>query len=171
MPPGAAYAGAFFRAFLAVKGGLVATFYSAAADPTTSSLDSGSYVQAQTRIVDHDSVAFACSSCYAGARFHGFFKASGACPNFVVGSGTSRTYIRGKLEVNGWTTAAGATVTVSSCVSGQYVEIFQESRAAQSSSHAMNTLLKLDTSALTTANLFAAIAISNTPVPLTVTQA
>ena len=172
MPPGAAYAGAFFRAFLAVKGGLVATFYSAATNPNTASLDSSSYVKEQTRIVHHGSDAFTCSGgCYAGARFHGFFKASGVCPDFVVASATSRTYVRGKIEVNGWSAAAGSTITVSNCANGQYVEIFQESRAGTSSSHAMNTLLHLDTSALATGNLFAAIAISNTPVPLTVTQA
>jgi hypothetical protein len=81
MPPGAAYAGAFFRAFLGVKGGLMATFYSAASDPGTGSPDAAPYSRAETRVVHLSSDAFAFSNCWAAARFHGFFKkAPGADP-------------------------------------------------------------------------------------------
>jgi hypothetical protein len=168
MPPGAAFAGAFFRAFLGVKGGLMATFYSAPSNPGEGSLDAAPYTQAQTGIVT-TSYAFTCSNCYAAARFHGFFKASGACSDVVIDSALSRSYIKGSQVVNGWSAAAGATVTGSTlaCVAGQYVELFQETRAAAGDSH---TLLKFDTVAFGTSNLFAAVAISNTPVPLTVTQ-
>jgi hypothetical protein len=169
MPPGAAYAGAFFRAFLGVKGGLMATFYSAPTDPSEGSLDAAPYTRAQTGIVTTSS-AFTCSSCYAAARFHGFFKAGGACPNIVIASALSRSYIKGSQVVNGWSTAAGATVTDATlaCVSGQYIELFQETRSATSGDS--HTLLKFATGDLGTSNLFAAVAISNTPVPLTVTQ-
>jgi len=171
MPPGAAYAGAYFRAFLGVRGGLMATFYSAATDPTTSSLDVAPYVRAETRIVNHGSSPFTCSNCFAGARFHGFFKATGPC-SISIGSGTTRTYISGQIKHDAWAIASGVNVNVDgNCQSGQYVEIYQESRASQASSH---SLFKLDTTdatnVLVTGNLFAAYAISNTPVPLTVTK-
>jgi hypothetical protein len=171
MPPGAAYAGAFFRAFLGVKGGLMATFYSAATS-VTSSLDDAAYARAETRVVNHGSSAFTCSpACFAGARFHGFFKASAACPTIDIFSGTTRTYISGKVKHDAWSTASTSTATVNGeCASGQYVEIYHESRASSATSHTMADLLKLDTSGLGTVNLYAAYAISNTPVPLTVTN-
>ncbi len=178
MPPGAAYAGAFFRAFLGVKGGLMATFYSAASDPTTGSLDAAPYSRAETRVVARDSAAFACSNCWAAARFHGFFKkAAGANPcgasgtAVTIDSGFSRTYFYGMNQANTWASAAAATPTLN-CANGQYVEIFHETRKGQASSHAVNTLLLLDITANPfggSGNLYAAYAISNTPVPLTVT--
>lgn len=181
MPPGAAYAGAFFRAFLGVKGGLMATFYSAASDPTTGSLDAEPYSRAETR-VHLSSDPFVCSNCWAAARFHGFFKkpaADGPDPCGVspgtavtIASGFSRTYFFGMRVADTWATAASAGPTLN-CANGQYVEIFHETRTGQSNSHAMNTLLLLDIGAATvfggTGNLYAAYAISNTPVPLTVT--
>jgi hypothetical protein len=180
MPPGAAYAGAFFRAFLGVKGGLMATFYSAASNPSTGSLDAAPYSTAETRVVHLGSAAFACSNCWAAARFHGFFKKPdgadpcGSSPGTVVtiASGFSRTYFFGMREADTWATAAGAGPTLN-CANGQYVEIFHETRTSgQSTSHAMNTLLLLDITAAPfggSGNLYAAYAISNTPVPLTVT--
>ena len=151
----------------------MATFYSAASDPSTNSLDSAPYVQAETRLVDGSSAAFTCSNCYAAARFHGFLKATGACSDIAVASLTGRTYVLGQIKVDAWATAAAGTVTGSTlnCVNGQYVEIFQEVRkGAQASSHDIATLLPLNTGTIGTANLYAAYAISNTPVPLTVTQ-
>lgn len=171
MPPGAAYAGAFFRAFLGVKGGLMATFYSAASNPSTSSLDLAPYVRAETRLVNHASSDFLCANCFAGARFHGFLKIT-ACGSIAIQSGLTRTYISGQIKHNAWDTASALTVD-GNCANGKYVEIYQESRAASaSSSHAITSLLKLDTSQspLETSNLYAAFAISNTPVPLTVTK-
>jgi hypothetical protein len=179
MPPGAAYAGAFFRAFLGVKGGLMATFYSAASDPTTGSLDAAPYSSAETRVVHLSSDPFACSNCWAAARFHGFFKKPngadpcGASPGTAVtiASGFSRTYFFGMRVADTWATAASAGPTLN-CADGQYVEIFHETRTGQSNSHAMNTLLLLNIGATpfdATGNLYAAYAISNTPVPLTVT--
>ena len=152
----------------------MATFYSAASDPTQSSLDSGSYVQAETRLVHLGSGAFTCSNCFAGARFHGFYKATGACASIPVRSGTARTYFLGRVALDGWATAVGGTVTTVTCTSGQYVEIFQEVRKGQGSSHAMADLLLLDDNPsspniFVSTNLYAAYAISNTPVPLTVT--
>lgn len=150
----------------------MATFYSAASDPTQSSLDSGSYVQAETRLVHLGSGAFTCSNCFAGARFHGFYKATGACSSITVRSGTARTYFKGLVALDGWATALAGPVTTVTCTSGQYVEIFQEVRKGQGSSHAMADLLLLDTTTPTifvSTNLYAAYAISNTPVPLTVT--
>jgi hypothetical protein len=152
----------------------MATFYSAASDPQQSSLDSGNYVKAETRLVHHGSDAFTCAtSCFAGARFHGFFKVTaGACTGIPVRSGTARTYFLGKSEVDGWATAAAGPVTVS-CTVGQYLEIFQEVRKGSATSHAMVDLLLLDTASPTnfvSGNLYAAYAISNTPVPLTVTK-
>jgi hypothetical protein len=181
MPPGAAYAGAFFRAFLGVKGGLMATFYSAASDPSTGSLDAAPYSRAETRVVHRSSPAFACSNCWAAARFHGFFKkADGADPcggsgsgtAVTIGSGTSRTYVFGMRAADTWASAAVPAAYTLNCASGQYVEIFHETRKGQSSSHDINTLLLLDIGAApfsSTENLYAAYAISNTPVPLTVT--
>jgi len=177
MPPGAAYAGAFFRAFLAVKGGLMATFYKAATapNPIDVSLDSPSYTPAATLIASHISSAFTCSpDCYSGARFHGFYKASGNCPNIVVRSGTSRTYVRGIQKANSWQTASGSDTTIDGtnlgCSNGEYVELFHESRSGNSGSHGIASLLLVDTNSLSTANLYAAYAVSNTPVPLTVTN-
>jgi hypothetical protein len=177
MPPGAAYAGAFFRAFLAVKGGLMATFYKAATapNPIDVSLDSPSYTPAATLIASHISSAFTCSpDCYSGARFHGFYKASGNCPNIVVGSGTSRTYVRGIQKANSWQTASGSPTTIDGtnlgCSNGEYVELFHESRSGNSGSHGIASLLLVDTNSLSTGNLYAAYAVSNTPVPLTVTN-
>lgn len=151
----------------------MATFYSAASDPDQSSLDSGNYVQAETRLVHHLSGAFTCANCFAGARFHGFYKATGACSSITVRSGTARTYFKGRVALDGWATAAAGPVTTVTCTSGQYVEIFQEVRKGQGSSHAMANLLLLDDTPtptiFVTTNLYAAYAISNTPVPLTVT--
>ena len=152
----------------------MATFYSAASDPSTNSLNLAPYVQAETRLVDSSSAAFTCSNCYAAARFHGFLKATGGCSDIAVASLTGRTYVLGQIKVDAWATAAAGTVTGSTlnCVNGQYVEIFQEARSAgtQASSHALATLLSLNTGTIGTSNLYAAYAISNTPVPLTVTQ-
>jgi len=173
MPPGAAYAGAYFRAFLAVRGGLLATFYSAATDPQQTSLDSSNYVQAETRLVTGSSSPFTCAtSCYAAARYHGFYKASGSCPDIVVASSNARTYIFGQIKVDAWVTAASGTITGSALNCGsKYVEIFHEVRKITSdTSHAIGSLLFLDTSSLGSSNLYAAYSISNTPVPLTVTQ-
>lgn len=171
MPPGAAYAGAYFRAFLAVKGGLMATFYKptpdASVDPGLNSLDGSTYAQASTlRVTNADT--FTCSpNCYAAARFHGFLKAtSGTSYGFTIASGTSRTYFQGQLKVDGWATAAGSTVNVGTVV-GQYIEFFQETRSGSASGS--HSLLKWDFSAVAS-DVFAAYAISNTPVPLTVTQ-
>jgi hypothetical protein len=152
----------------------MATFYSAASDPSTNSLNLAPYVQAETRLVDSASAAFTCSNCYAAARFHGFLKVTGgACSDIAVASLTGRTYVLGQIKVDAWATAAAGTVTGSTlnCVNGQYVEIFQEARrGTQASSHALSTLLPLNTGTIGTGNLYAAYAISNTPVPLTVTQ-
>jgi len=172
MPPGAAYAGAYFRAFLAVKGGLLATFYSTTSNPNADSLDTA-YSSVQTRIVNLDSAPFSdpftCSTpCYAGARFHGFIKAS-SC-NLPVSSGFSRTYFSGKISLDTWASTGSGNVN-GFCAAGNYVEIYHESRRASSSaSHAMSELLLLDFSSLNTQNLYAAYSISNTPVPLTVTK-
>ena len=174
MPPGAAYAGAYFRAFLAVKGGLMATFYSALSvpSPVTASLGSEAYTPAQTRIVDASSDAFTCASaCYAGARFHGFIKAA-SCSVTVL-SGTARTYISGQIVHDAWATAsAPGSALAGNCANGKYVEIYHESRRETSgTSHTMAQLLFLQTTGdLAATNLYAAYAIANTPVPLTVTQ-
>jgi len=168
MPPGAAYAGAYFRAFLAVKGGLMATFYKTEGpNPGTASPDS-SYIQASTLLVTDPAYAFTCSpNCFAAARFHGFFKASGLCSDFAITSGTSSTYFQGQLKVDGWSSAAADSNVAVPCVSGQYIEFFQETRSgASAGSH---SLLKWNFGSVGTANVFAAYAISNTPVPLTVT--
>jgi hypothetical protein len=169
MPPGAAYAGAYFRAFLAVKGGLLATFYSAASSQGTASLSSASYSPAETRIVGFSPAPFTCASCYAGARFHGFIKATSCTVS--VASGTSRTYISGNIAHDAWAVASAGSL-VGNCADGKYVEIYHESRRdAISASHSMSDLLFLDLSGgLSTTNLYAAYAISNTPVPLTVTK-
>jgi len=170
MPPGAAYAGAYFRAFLAVKGGLMATFYKTETDPGQNSPGGSSYVQASSLFVTDPTYAFTCSpNCYAAARFHGFFKTSACSPShsFVIASGTSRTYLQGQLKVDGWATAAASTEAVT-CTNGQYIEFFQETRSG-STAGSHNSLLKWDFTSLV-ANVFGAYAISNTPVPLTVTQ-
>jgi hypothetical protein len=151
----------------------MATFYSAASNPGTASLDSASYSKAETRVVNRDSAAFACANCWAAARFHGFLKASGACsPALSIAIGASRTYVSGTSVANTWETADTATPTMT-CANGQYVEIFHETRSTSSSnSHAIAGLLLFDTGSnpLSTSSLFAAYAISNTPVPLTVTS-
>jgi len=175
MPPGAAYAGAYFRAFLAVKGGLMATFYSALSvpSPVTASLGSEAYTPAETRIVHGSSAAFTCASaCYAGARFHGFIKATSSC-SVTVYSGTARTYISGQIVHDAWDTAsAPGSALAGNCADGKYVEIYHESRKGTSgTTHTMAELLFLQTTNdLATTNLYAAYAIANTPVPLTVTR-
>jgi len=173
MPPGAAYAGAYFRAFLAVKGGLMATFYSASSAPSPATASLGTYTPAQTRIVDSSSDPFTCASaCYAGARFHGFIKAATSCSVTVL-SGTARTYISGQIGHDAWATAsAPGSALAGNCANGKYVEIYHESRRATSAtSHTMAELLFLDLSGdLVKTNLYAAYAIANTPVPLTVTK-
>ena len=150
----------------------MATFYSAASDPTTGSLDAAPYSRAETRVVHRTSAAFACSNCWAAARFHGFFKSGASGAAVTIDSGFSRTYFYGMNQANTWASAAAATPTLN-CANGQYVEIFHETRKdTQANSHVMNTLLLLDITANPfggSGNLYAAYAISNTPVPLTVT--